>query len=1506
MKRSVKRSRRAIIVLGMHRSGTSALARTLNLCGVDLGSNLMPPGPEDNVKGFWEHMDIYQANEKLLQNLGSSWDDVRALPDRWWTSDFAEAYKLEIISILERDFSNSPFWGVKDPRICRFLPLWHPILEQTDNKPFFLIIVRNPIEIVASLSKRDGFSKGKSCLLWLKHLIESEKGTRNSSRVFVTYEELLSDWKGLLTRVEKTFGFKWPKNPMKASSEIDAFLENSLRHNRVTDSVRIKDKSLSKWIKDAYLAVTGTIPNGDGRLIKTLDAIETELKEAVILYDPAFTDIWKKYLDNNDRLQERNQQVNDIKNRIEELSQEKRYLQSSTDQLQTYVKEKNEHIQQLDVRVKGLTTQLAERDETLTLLKDEISRIYKSKTWKLPKPLRSVRRIFSVIYLIIREYSSNIAHAIWHGLPLPVKIKLVFKSIIFKKFPFLFKHTFAYRVWHADEPYHGLHSEMVFIDQGEQAGPVSLLDADPLADVPVRLIAFYLPQFHPIPENDEWWGKGFTEWTSVKRSYPQFPGHYQPHVPGELGYYDLRNSKIQKRQVELAKLYGIGGFCFHFYWFAGKQLLELPIQQYVDDSNLDLPFCLCWANENWTRRWDGLDSDILITQDHSPEDDMAFIGYISRYRRDPRYIRSQGKPLLIGYRPILLPSAKKTAKRWRIWCRENDIGEIYLAYTQSFESVNPRKYGFDGAIEFPPNNTTPPVITSQVNPKDSDFSGVVYDWSIFVERSRKYQKPDYPLFRGICPAWDNTARRMENAGIFLGSTPGKYSEWLENASIETIRRFSDPSERLVFINAWNEWAEGAYLEPDQRYGYAYLQATRDALERINNRPGKRRIVLVAHDAHPHGAQNLILYMARALVKEFGFNVDMVVLGDGPLLDDYGRYGTLHMLSGKDAGGAFAKDLAYSLFAEGLRSAITNTAVTGLFAKILKEQGFNVVSLIHELPGIIKEHKFQPHIKSIAKHADWVVFPANEVKEGFNRFSQIPSERTLIRPQGLFRKNSMRSSGQLETARHNLRKKFNLPETAQIVLCVGYADHRKGIDLFVDIGLKVMQQNTNAYFIWVGHFGSNIESKIKKMINNSGFSGHFVFPGIDFQSDLYYAGSDIFALTSREDPFPSVVAEALDASLPVVAFDGAGGFTELLSRGGGLLVPAFDTTAFADALIDLMRSPENAHLLGQSGKTIVENELSFRRYVFDLLALAKAPLKRVSVIVPNYNYAKYLVERITSIANQEYPIYEIIILDDKSSDGSVQILNNLVPTLNVDCKLIVNESNSGSPFVQWLKGVELAQGDYVWIAEADDLSKPEFLSEVLKPFNDTSVVLSYCQSKQIDSQGKVLSENYLDYVSDISTKKWLRHYVEGGADEISSCLAIKNTVPNVSAVVFERKALLHVLKNCIEEIKQYRVAGDWQTYLSILKSGKIAFSPEPLNLHRRHQNSVTIENFNLAQLEEILAVQQNVRKNFQLIEEVVVKAQAYSQHLYKEFNLATRDAPILAKHRRLSAYLEDYK
>ena len=347
-------------------------------------------------------------------------------------------------------------------------------------------------------------------------------------------------------------------------------------------------------------------------------------------------------------------------------------------------------------------------------------------------------------------------------------------------------------------------------------------------DIPVKMICFYLPQYHAIPENNAWWGEGFTEWTNVKPARPQYLGHYQPHQVGELGYYNLLDPTIQQRQVELAKLYDIGGFCFYFYWFDGKLLLEKPTENYLANSALDLPFCLCWANENWSRRWDGLDHELLIEQNHSAEDDIAFISHISKYLRDSRYIKVQNKPLVLVYRPKLLPSAKVTALRWREWCLANGIGEIYLAYTQSFESVDPADYGFDAAVEFPPNNSSPPNITDAIAEKANNFTGNIYDWRIFVERSQNYVEPSYTLHRSVCPAWDNTARRKNNSTVFANHSPALFQKWTENAINYTVNAFAAKDDRLIFVNAWNEWGEGAHLEPDSKYGYGNLRAIRNA------------------------------------------------------------------------------------------------------------------------------------------------------------------------------------------------------------------------------------------------------------------------------------------------------------------------------------------------------------------------------------------------------------------------------------------------------------------------------------------------------------------------------------------------------------------------------------------------------------------------------------------------------------------------------------------------------
>jgi GT2 family glycosyltransferase len=347
----------------------------------------------------------------------------------------------------------------------------------------------------------------------------------------------------------------------------------------------------------------------------------------------------------------------------------------------------------------------------------------------------------------------------------------------------------------------------------------------------VRSIAFYLPQFHAIPENDRWWGEGFTEWTNVRRAQPNYEGHYQPRVPADLGYYDLSGEEAMQQQAELARRYGIGAFCYYYYWFAGKRLLELPIERMLETGKPQFPFCLCWANENWTRRWDGQEKDILIGQQHSDADDAAVIADLMRYFRSPWYLRIDGKPLLLIYRPTLFPDFRRTAEHWRQLCREAGIGEIYLSLVECFELVHagrdPAEFGCDAAVEFPPHGLAEaePVPGALLNP---DFTGTVADYRELALRAATREAPAYKRFPGVMPGWDNTARQQQRGYIFDSATPGAFQAWMETA-VERARTQFSGDERLVFVNAWNEWAEGAYLEPDQRFGHGFLQAHANAL-----------------------------------------------------------------------------------------------------------------------------------------------------------------------------------------------------------------------------------------------------------------------------------------------------------------------------------------------------------------------------------------------------------------------------------------------------------------------------------------------------------------------------------------------------------------------------------------------------------------------------------------------------------------------------------------------------
>lgn len=351
----------------------------------------------------------------------------------------------------------------------------------------------------------------------------------------------------------------------------------------------------------------------------------------------------------------------------------------------------------------------------------------------------------------------------------------------------------------------------------------------------IRPIAIYLPQFHPIPENNEWWGKGFTEWTNVTKAVPRFKNHYQPHLPADLGFYDLRLHDVMKQQAELAKEYGIYGFMFYHYWFSGKQLLQKPVENWLHFKTPDFPYFLCWANENWTRRWDGQEQEVLIKQNYSDEDDIFHFKELVKYFKDERYICIDEKPVFAVYRTHLFPNIKRTAEIWRQLALEHGLKGLYLISVESIgQKMNPTQIGFDAALDFQPDfaNLPNPLsgsfidrILNKFKIKNSPYKkDCIFDYSEMVEKMLSRPTPDYKIFPGITPMWDNTARRKEGATIIKGSTPGLYAYWLKKI-LESFKPYSK-DENFIFLNAWNEWAEGNHLEPCQKWGKQYLEVTK--------------------------------------------------------------------------------------------------------------------------------------------------------------------------------------------------------------------------------------------------------------------------------------------------------------------------------------------------------------------------------------------------------------------------------------------------------------------------------------------------------------------------------------------------------------------------------------------------------------------------------------------------------------------------------------------------------
>jgi glycosyltransferase involved in cell wall biosynthesis/glycogen synthase len=676
------------------------------------------------------------------------------------------------------------------------------------------------------------------------------------------------------------------------------------------------------------------------------------------------------------------------------------------------------------------------------------------------------------------------------------------------------------------------------------------------------------------------------------------------------------------------------------------------------------------------------------------------------------------------------------------------------------------------------------------------------------------------------------------------------------------------------------------------------------------------IVLVSHDAQTGGASLLALHLVKTMKEEFNKELVIILLQGGALENSFKQYGQVFNVQVKHGGVADnidqAKNLIAALAASGVKYCILNTTVSGILVPFLKKQGFYVVSLIHELSGCIEILGIQESAKTIARQADKIIFATNFVKKQFITNYGANEEKTVIKAQGLYMTGV--SSLDKASARQKLRQMIGAGKESFIFLGCGFADLRKGLDLFIQVARLVLKRVPlqDVHFLWVGDVDTVLKTWIEHDIEILKIKDRVHF--LDYTSDILpiYSGSDIFLLTSREDPFPTVFMIAMDAGLPIIAFEDAGGAPEALSNGSGIVLPYLDTAAMADAAIELILNKDKRQYIAEKARQLIKQDYDFTKYVGFLLdvlrdsessagsAPAQGSLKTVSVIVPSYNYEKYLAERLWSIIAQTYKPYELIFLDDASNDKSVEVARDILGKSGIKFSIIENSTNEGV-FNQWIKGFQLAKGELVWTAEADDICEPDFLEKLVSRFSDEEVNLAYTQSLIINENSEEVDYSYTSYTGDLSPDKWNSDYCQSGALEINDGLAIKNTIPNASAVIIRKSAL----KDIEDVLRHFRICGDWFTYTYVLRKGKISFCHEALNYHRRHSQSV-INQSEKKELfyQELLAVQKFILNNYSLRSDVCERMQTHLAEEYRRLGCQGQKSRDILSNPALADEIED--
>ncbi|MBI1495084.1 glycoside hydrolase family 99-like domain-containing protein [Halocynthiibacter styelae] len=879
-------------------------------------------------------------------------------------------------------------------------------------------------------------------------------------------------------------------------------------------------------------------------------------------------------------------------------------------------------------------------------------------------------------------------------------------------------------------------------------------------------------------------------WERVTIGQPCFGDHQQPRIPGALGSYAQSDPNVLRDQVHQAQHCGVSAFIFHH----RPGNANVSLSQLRNDSQLEMSFCL-----------------LLKTDPVTPED-------LSDHLTDPRYLQLNNRPLFTFEGHSKPPAGlRDTIQRM--------TGHSPLFFTvQASESDNPLTRGFDGAIELSPDKFTREMPDHALDARVFDPANIqkTWDYAEFALKSNRFSDVSYPLIQGAFPDWDSHSQHQLHSGTILNASPAAFQDWI---STLTARAQAHPvyGSPVIAINGWNSWDSCAYLEADQHHGFAYMNALQRALQHDAPPPAHFSTLLVGHDAFPSGAQRLLLNIARSLSGTGRHSVAVVLLGDGPLLAEYeASVPTWVVHNQADLAALIRQDMFRTL-----KTIVLNTTICGSAVQTLSQHGAEIRVLIHELSGILEQNNLQAETNALVEHADQLIFPAQLVAGEFATFSDDPDQcraKTHIAPQGLYQLPDALSN------KHAARETLGISQDAHVFLSVGYGDKRKGFLEFLKIAGKLAQSDPKAVLFWIGGISGDVLPQLDRFREaHPGLT--LRTPGWVENSYDYMHAADVLFLVSREDPFPSVVLEALYAELPILAFDTRIGNLHLI-RQFGEVIEAGKFGKFARRATKLVLSPpENMH----TARRLIEEEFNFFNYAHNLIAREDG----VSVVVPNYNYAPYLEQRLSSLFQQTLLPRDVLAIDDASSDDSVTLLASAQASATCPYHIRVNPTNSGSGYLQWHAGAVQARGDFIWIAEADDSADDGLLEKTLPLFDDPSVGFAFTDSNVIDGTGQHVGQRYASYADTVEPGFLRQSFTMPGPEFLRRALTVKNLIVNGSAVIWRRSAFLQAWDTLPDDLRPHPLVTDWALYATACSAGHhIGYVADPLNMHRRHDSGVT--------------------------------------------------------------------